>query len=221
MCSGDSRAEPTTAETESPESQAEHMCRDSQAEQCHILPGGSRLDTTPAVPVKVDSGPCRAEQCQAETEPQIEEDPAEQTTPNMPREVRAEQCLPAAQDDQDTPVSRGQAEQDGSHSSSNTQIIRQSHTIPWAVARYVPIPVISNIFPVLTNINLGTSPTDSLAEHKHAEDGRAEQQCSKDSQAEPCPDEAVSRAVTPTHQQVQAKSQIVATEAPQDAKTAP
>ena len=97
MCSGDGRAEPTTAETESPESQAEHMCRDSQAEQCHILPGGSRLDTTPAVPVKVDSGPCRAEQCQAETEPQIEEDPAEQTTPNMPREVRAEQCLHAAQ----------------------------------------------------------------------------------------------------------------------------
>ena len=59
------------------------MCRDSQAEQCHILPGGSRLDTTLAVPVKVDSGTCRAEQCPAEKESQIEEDQAEQSPSNI------------------------------------------------------------------------------------------------------------------------------------------
>ena len=111
--------------------------------------GGSRLDTTLAVPVKVDSGTCRAEQCPGEKETQTEEDQAEQTPPNMPCEDRAEPCQTTAQDDPDTPMSRGQAEQDGSPSSSNTQKIRQSHTIPVAVARYVSIPVITSIIPII------------------------------------------------------------------------
>ena len=120
-------------------------------------------------------------------------------------EDRAEPCMT----DQGAALSRGRAEHHDipSSRSSSTQKTRQPHTTQWAVARYVSSPVTNCFVPILTKTHLGTPPCHSLAEQKHAEDGRAEQQCSRDSQAEPCPDEAMSRTFTPTNQQLQAQSQ--------------
>jgi hypothetical protein len=127
--------------------QAEQDCRgardrdieEDQAEQCHILQGGSRQDTTPAVPVKKSCGTGRAEHCPAQKElpdEPTEDDQAEQ----IPTQIRcnpmvcgaqAEPCLSVA-DDLEATLSRGQAEHDGSPGSINTQNTRQPHTIQWA-----------------------------------------------------------------------------------------
>ena len=110
----------------------------------------------------------------------------------------------------DVPVD--QAEQHGSTSTSHTQNIRQSHTTPWAVARYVSIPLITNLVPILTNKTPGTPPIqcqaeelsseDSQAEHRQclpetdSREGQAEQNCIADSQAEHCTDETKSHLIT-------------------------
>ena len=157
----------------------------NQAEQCHILQGGSRLDTTPAVPVKNSSMGTQAEPCTAQPESPHGEDQAEQQTQMQDQPIvdggRAEQNLTAILDDQGDTMSSGRAEHHDSpsSSSSNTPNTRQSHTIKWAVARYVSTPVINSIDHVLIDKHVGTTPTEY----------QAKPQCSMDAdvQAEQCP----------------------------------
>ena len=74
-------------------------------------------------------------------------------------------------------MSSGRAEHHDSHSSSScsTQNTRQSHTIQWAVARYVPIPVINNIDHVLIDKHIGTTPTYCQDKPQCRVDDQAEQ----------------------------------------------
>ena len=78
-------------------------------------------------------------------------------------------------------MSSGRAELHDSHnsSSSSTPNTRQSHTIKWAVARYVSSPVVNSIDHVLIDKHVGTTPTEY----------QAKPQCSMDAddQAEQCP----------------------------------
>ena len=133
---------------------------------------GSRLDTTPAVTVKESSGAAQAEQCPTQTEVkngEIGDDQAEQSQAQIRCKPmvcgdQAEPYLTAANDDPEATLSRGQAEHDGSPGSSYTQNTRQSHTIKWAVARYVSSPVVNSINHVLIDKHVGTAPTDHQAE---------------------------------------------------------
>ena len=115
--------------------------------------GGSRLDTTPAVPVKKSCGTARAEHCPAQRELQDEEtrdDQAEQS----PTQITKDQ--PEVCDDRAEP--RLIATQDPSSSSSYTINTRQSHTTQWAVARYVPSPSQLSFVPILTTQISRSSP---------------------------------------------------------------
>ena len=98
-----------------------------------------------------------------------------------------EPCLSAVEDLEAT-QDRGQAEQDDSPGSSHTINTRQSHTIPWAVARYVSIPAQSNPMPVLTLINPGAKPADCQAEQHCSKnrDGDIEEDQAEKGQAEQC-----------------------------------
>ena len=132
-----------------------------KSEHSHILPGGSRLDTTPAVPVERSGEANQAEQ--SKVRPTC-----------FHEDSQAAQELPTAQVGP-SDNSRGRAEQESNHnpsssSSSTTQTIRQPHTIPWAVARYVSIPVINSLDHILTCQHLGNTAAEDAAED------RAEQQ---------------------------------------------
>ena len=96
---------------------------------------------------------------------------------------QAEPCLNSTQVVPGATQSRGQAEQDGSPGSSNTQNIRQSHTIQWAVARYVSSPTQNYHVQILIRNNLGTTPIECQADLE-CSDARA-----KDDQAEECQEE--------------------------------
>ena len=114
----------------------------------------------------------------------MKDDQAEQTPTAMrckPKKCRdqVEPCLSAVEDPETT-QDRGQAEQDDSPGSRDTQNTRQSHTIPWAVARYVSIPPKNSHFPILTKQYLGRHQIESQAEQHGSEDrmfeeGQAEQ----------------------------------------------
>ena len=95
------------------------------SEQCHILPGGSRLDTTLAVPVKKSCKAIRAEQCTTTIEMQNEVPEKDQAEQSPPQRM---QHNPMVCEDRADTLSRGQAEHNGSPGSSHTQTIRQSHT---------------------------------------------------------------------------------------------
>ena len=64
---------------------------------------------------------------------------------------------------------KGQAEQDGSAGSSNTQTTRQSHTRTWAVARYVLSPNKTDFDQKLIINNPGTTTVKYQADQKFNE----------------------------------------------------
>ena len=85
--------------TTPPEGRAKQNCseEEDQTEQCHILPEGSRLDTTLAVPVKKISEANRAEHCPAQAEGPCEENQAEQNQVEQ-NNKQAEPCTIKAAD---------------------------------------------------------------------------------------------------------------------------
>jgi hypothetical protein len=143
--------------------------------------------------VKNSSMGTQAEPCTAQPESPHGEDQAEQQTQMQDQPIvdggRAEQNLTAILDDQGDTMSSGRAEHHDSpsSSSSNTPNTRQSHTIKWAVARYVSTPVINSIDHVLIDKHVETALSDHQVEPQRSMDADARaEQCPP--QTEPNPD---------------------------------
>ena len=127
-------------------------------------------------------------------------------------------------------MSRGQAEQNDcpGSSRSSTQKIRQSHTILWAVARYVQFPIIASKIPILNPNYPGITPSKNQAEQMYSDgqcpaetecpESRAEQTCSAETkpvqhcQAEP--ESPVCQAEQNCSAEVRAEHNPTATETP-------